>query len=557
MAEASEENIPYRQNVAVDLTEAQKSALAEVPTTGMHTVDIPGLGEYRVQYVEGKDGGLYYVALPTESVNTTINTLILVEVSVTGAGLVAAAIAGSVLVGVATRPLRRVAATATRVSELPLHTGEVNLSERVPELRDRPAHRGRTGRCRAQPDAGPRPRGAARAAAERDAGPAVRRRRQPRAAHSPRLHPRVRRADQTRKRGRRPRHPARARPDRVRGRADDAARRGSAAARPARRRPAAPVRADRPRTARRGHRQRRPRGRPWTTTGGSTCPTSPRSCRRTRPGCNRSSSTCSATPATTPRPVRPSPRACSGAAPGCAWTSRTTGQGIPPELLPHVFERFARGDSARSRATGSTGLGLAIVQAVATAHGGAVTVDSVPGTDRVHGAPARDPAAATAGNELATALTGTAQRHHIGRNRAPDESRSHANRLFSRHPAGAGASPGRSSRYACPGRSDPRLQRGEGPPAVRPADCTSTSTRTFPYAFRITIADNASTDTTPQVAARLAAETPGGQVLPPGAEGPRPGPADRLVRLGRPGPRLHGRGPVHRPQRPAARWWRR
>jgi two-component system OmpR family sensor kinase len=55
------------------------------------------------------------------------------------------------------------------------------------------------------------------------------------------------------------------------------------------------------------------------------------------------------------------------------------GQGIPPELLPHVFERFARGDSARSRATGSTGLGLAIVQAVATAHGGAVTVDSVPG----------------------------------------------------------------------------------------------------------------------------------------------------------------------------------
>jgi two-component system OmpR family sensor kinase len=55
------------------------------------------------------------------------------------------------------------------------------------------------------------------------------------------------------------------------------------------------------------------------------------------------------------------------------------GPGIPPDLLPHVFERFARGDSARSRATGSTGLGLAIVQAVASAHGGAVTVDSVPG----------------------------------------------------------------------------------------------------------------------------------------------------------------------------------
>lgn len=55
------------------------------------------------------------------------------------------------------------------------------------------------------------------------------------------------------------------------------------------------------------------------------------------------------------------------------------GHGIPDDLLPHVFERFARGDSSRSRASGSTGLGLAIVQAVATAHGGAVTVDSVPG----------------------------------------------------------------------------------------------------------------------------------------------------------------------------------
>ncbi|MEU7370085.1 sensor histidine kinase, partial [Streptomyces hygroscopicus] len=55
------------------------------------------------------------------------------------------------------------------------------------------------------------------------------------------------------------------------------------------------------------------------------------------------------------------------------------GPGIPPELLPHVFERFARGDASRSRAAGSTGLGLAIVHAVVAAHGGQVTVDSVPG----------------------------------------------------------------------------------------------------------------------------------------------------------------------------------
>ncbi|GAA3559013.1 HAMP domain-containing sensor histidine kinase [Amycolatopsis ultiminotia] len=55
------------------------------------------------------------------------------------------------------------------------------------------------------------------------------------------------------------------------------------------------------------------------------------------------------------------------------------GPGIPAEVLPEVFERFARGDTSRSRAAGSTGLGLAIVAAVAAAHSGRVTVDSRPG----------------------------------------------------------------------------------------------------------------------------------------------------------------------------------
>jgi two-component system OmpR family sensor kinase len=55
------------------------------------------------------------------------------------------------------------------------------------------------------------------------------------------------------------------------------------------------------------------------------------------------------------------------------------GPGIPAELQPHIFERFARGDSSRSRAAGSTGLGLSIVHAVVTAHRGQVSVESVPG----------------------------------------------------------------------------------------------------------------------------------------------------------------------------------
>jgi two-component system OmpR family sensor kinase len=56
-----------------------------------------------------------------------------------------------------------------------------------------------------------------------------------------------------------------------------------------------------------------------------------------------------------------------------------TGPGVPIDLQPNVFERFARGDNARSRTGGSTGLGLSIVAAVTRAHGGSVEMSSRPG----------------------------------------------------------------------------------------------------------------------------------------------------------------------------------
>jgi len=59
-----------------------------------------------------------------------------------------------------------------------------------------------------------------------------------------------------------------------------------------------------------------------------------------------------------------------------------SGPGIPPELQPDVFERFVRSDSSRSHAAGGSGLGLAIVHAVTAAHGGTVGVVSRPGETR-------------------------------------------------------------------------------------------------------------------------------------------------------------------------------
>ena len=57
-------------------------------------------------------------------------------------------------------------------------------------------------------------------------------------------------------------------------------------------------------------------------------------------------------------------------------TVTDTGEGIAPEHLPHLGERFYRVDAARSAGTGGTGLGLAICRSITEAHGGRMTIES-------------------------------------------------------------------------------------------------------------------------------------------------------------------------------------
>jgi signal transduction histidine kinase len=63
----------------------------------------------------------------------------------------------------------------------------------------------------------------------------------------------------------------------------------------------------------------------------------------------------------------------------CRVIIANSGEGIAPEDIPFVFERFYRGEKSRSREYGGAGIGLAIVKELVEAHGGAVGAESAVG----------------------------------------------------------------------------------------------------------------------------------------------------------------------------------
>jgi len=118
----------------VAVSTADRAAIVEVAGSGSTrtTVHLEGLGSYRVQVVRGADGDVLVTGLPQASVDETLEVLTWTEFLVfSGVALVVGAI-GGLAVRRSLRPLERVAATALRVSELPLASGEVTIIERVP-----------------------------------------------------------------------------------------------------------------------------------------------------------------------------------------------------------------------------------------------------------------------------------------------------------------------------------------------------------------------------------------------------------------------------------------
>jgi two-component system OmpR family sensor kinase len=121
---------------AVSLPKSDYPVLAAVRVDSRpHTVTLAGFGQYRVLASPDRDGDgtVLLSGLPLKDADSTVTNLALVITIVSAIGLLGAAVAGSVIVRLALRPLRRVTETATRVSKLPLDRGEVALQERVPE----------------------------------------------------------------------------------------------------------------------------------------------------------------------------------------------------------------------------------------------------------------------------------------------------------------------------------------------------------------------------------------------------------------------------------------
>ena len=394
----------------VTLTAADKSTLSAIAPTQVPGGPVPTYsrhlesagGQYELTVVSDQSsGGTYVTGLSRAGLEDTLGDVALVEAVVFGAVLLLAGVLGTLWVRLSLRPLRRVAATAAQVAELPLESGEVQLPAGVPDT-DPETETGQVGlafnRMLGHVQTALKRRAASEARLRRFAADASHELRTPLAAirgyaELALLHPGdspepvthalsrvlsestrmsvlvddlllLARLDAGRPLSREPVDVSRlaidatsdarvARPDHrwVLELPDDPA----------------VVSGDE-------HRLHQVLGNLLSNAG-----------RHTPEGTTVTVTVSAELPAGEPASGQDSLRhGAIPAQPRVVLTVTDDGPGIPPDLLPDLFERFTRADTSRSHASdpASTGLGLAIVDAVVAALGGAVLVTSRPGMTR-------------------------------------------------------------------------------------------------------------------------------------------------------------------------------
>jgi len=369
---------PASTNAILPVPAAADAALVSVPVDGdAHSRDLGTVGDYRLT-ARSDGGSTVIIGLPLRSVQDTVDDLVVIEAGLAGAALLLAGGAGALIIRRSLRPLERVAATATRVTELPLDRGEVALSVRVPDADTDPSTEvGRVGAALNRMLTHVSDALAARHASEtrvrQFVSDASHELRTPLAA--------IRGYAELTRRGREPvpsdvAHALRrveSESARMTTLVDDLL----LLARLDEGRPLADAAVDLTvlvvdavgdaHVAGPDHVWRLDLPPDAVVVGGDGAPLH-------QVVANLLANARTHTP--------PGTTVVTGLAvdsDGAVLTVADDGPGIPPPLQHEVFERFARGDSSRSRAAGSTGLGLAIVAAVVAAHRGSVTVASEPG----------------------------------------------------------------------------------------------------------------------------------------------------------------------------------
>jgi two-component system OmpR family sensor kinase len=352
---------------------------------GPRSVELSAYGDYQV-VARSTTAGLVVTGMPLSSVTTTLREVALAEIAVFSVALLLTGVIGTGWVRISLRPLRRVAATATRVTQLPLSSGEVSLPERVPDAN--PATEvGQVGaafnRMLGHVEAALARREASESRLRSFAADASHELRTPLAAIRGYAELALRHPD-----------PLPADVEHALSRVQSESVRMTDlvdellllarldAGRPLASEPVDMTRliidvASDARVAAGDHRwQLELPQEPVTVRGDDV--------RLHQVVANLLSNAARHTPAGTVVTVTLQHAGLpAGRGPGLAVLSVIdNGPGIPPELQPDVFERFVRGDASRSHAAGSSGLGLAIVRAVTAAHGGTANVASRPGETR-------------------------------------------------------------------------------------------------------------------------------------------------------------------------------